>query len=157
MKHDLRHKARLVILGNRVDLLNLPTRATVVKGFSVRLLDIIAHRDNLKILCGDIGNAFVMAHTKEKVFTVCGKEFGPDRVNAKAVIDKALYGLCTSAERFHTLLADFLCTLEFNPSVYDRDVWLRDRGDGTGYDYICTHVDDFKIVAKDPDIWMEKL
>ena len=25
-----------------------------------------------------------------------------------------------------------------------------------GYDYICTHVDDFKIVAKDPDYWLLK-
>jgi hypothetical protein len=33
----------------------------VVKGISVRLLDLIAHRDNLNILCGDIGNAFITA------------------------------------------------------------------------------------------------
>ena len=26
-----------------------------------------------------------------------------------------------------------------------------------GYDYICTHVDDFKIVAKDPECWMEMI
>ena len=23
-----------------------------------------------------------------------------------------------------------------------------------GYDYICTHVDNFKMVAKDPDYWL---
>ena len=32
---------------------------------------------------------------------------------------------------------------------------MRDRGDG--YDWICTHVDDFKIVARDAQTWMDKL
>ena len=26
-----------------------------------------------------------------------------------------------------------------------------------GYDYICTHVDDFKIVARDPERWMRHI
>ena len=29
--------------------------------------------------------------------------------------------------------------------------------DKTGYDYICTHVDDFKIVASDPDRWLTQI
>ena len=29
---------------------------------------------------------------------------------------------------------------------------LRDNHDG--YDYICTHVDDFKIFAKDAEMWL---
>ena len=29
--------------------------------------------------------------------------------------------------------------------------------DETGYDYICTHVDDFKIVASDPDHWLTQI
>mgnify|MGYP003331546523 CR=1 FL=1 len=30
---------------------------------------------------------------------------------------------------------------------------LREKCDG--YDYICTHVDDFKVVARDPKHWMD--
>jgi hypothetical protein len=26
-----------------------------------------------------------------------------------------------------------------------------------GYDYICTHVDDFKIVAKEPERWRDQI
>jgi hypothetical protein len=26
-----------------------------------------------------------------------------------------------------------------------------------GYDYICTHVDDFKIVAKEPEWWRDQI
>ena len=44
-----------------------------------------------------------------------------------ALITRAFYGLTTSAERFRTLLADYLRSLGFNPSRYDRDVLVRLR------------------------------
>jgi len=47
-------------------------RSTVVKGISVCLLDLIAHCDGLKTLCGDIGNAFVTAPAMEKVWSRAG-------------------------------------------------------------------------------------
>lgn len=72
VKQDLRQKMRLVIMGNLVDPRGLSTQATVVKGISVRLLSVIAHRDGLTELCGDIGNAFIQAKTNEKVYTRCG-------------------------------------------------------------------------------------
>ena len=45
----------------------------------------------------------------------------------------------------------------FCSACYDHDVWMRMREDRTGYDYICTHVDDFKIVAHDPDCWLTQI
>jgi hypothetical protein len=156
IKADLRYKARLVCNGCRVDPRGLSTRATVVKGISVRLLDLIAESQGLEVLCGDIGNAFIQAFTKEKVYTRCGPEFG-SRHQCIAIISKALYGLTTSAERYRTLFADFLRGEGFKPTRYDRDVWMRLRDTNDGYDYICTHVDDFKIVAKDPHAWMDKI
>ena len=156
VKNDLRQKARLVCDGSRVDPKGLSTRATVVKGISVRLLDLIAHANDLEVKCGDIGNAFIQANTSEKVFTRVGPEFG-EHDGKIAFIVRALYGLTTSAERFHTLLADFLRTLGFIPTRFDRDVWMRLRDDESGYDYICTHVDDFKVVAKQPMIWIDRI
>ena len=155
-KPDLTPKARLVCDGSQVDPRDLSTRATLVKGISVRLLYIIADSQNLKALTGDIGNAFIQAHTKEKIYTRCGPEFG-DREHSIAVIVRALYDLTTSAERFRTMLANFLRTLGFVPSRYDRDVWMRLRNNKTGYDYICTHVDDFKVVAKKPSYWIDHI
>ena len=61
---------------------------------------------------------------------------------------KALYGLTTSAAQWSNLFAAFLRSLGFQPCRYDRDVWLQMREKNDGYDYICTHVDDFKILAK---------
>ena len=148
IKLDLTYKARLVCDGSRVDPRGLSTLATVVKGISVRLLDLIADSQNLQVLCGDIGNAFIQANTKEKIYTRCGPEFG-EHQHSIAVIVRALYGLTTSAERFRTMLADFLRIIGFKPTRFDRDVWMRMRDSGDGYDYICTHVNDFKVVAKD--------
>ena len=70
------YKARLVCDGSRVDPRGLSTRATVVKGVFVHLLDLIADSQNLQVLCGDIGKTFIQADTKEKIYTRCGPEFG---------------------------------------------------------------------------------
>ena len=152
VKQDGRRKARLVAGGHMVDTMGVNSRSTVVKGISVRLLDLIAHRDNLPILCGDIGNAFITATCMEKIYTYAGPEFG-DREGSLLIFKKALYGLRSSSRAFRTHFADFLRSLGFIATRYDRDVWIRAREEQGGYDYICTHVDDFKIVARDPERW----
>lgn len=124
LKEDLRSKARLVIQGFKVNPRILMTKASMVKGISVRLLDVIAHRDNLINFCGDISNAFLQAPTKEKVFTTCdGPEWG-DYCGIVAIIQKALYDLTTSAHQWRQYFADFIRSLGFHPVRYDRDVWL---------------------------------
>jgi Reverse transcriptase (RNA-dependent DNA polymerase) len=152
VKQDGRRKARMVAGGHLVDPMGISSRSTVVKGISVRLLDLIAHRDNLPILCGDIGNAFITADCLEKIYSRAGPEFG-DREGSLMIFKKALYGLRSSSRAFRTHFADFLRSMGFSATRYDRDVWMRAREEQDGYDYICTHVDDFKIVAKDPERW----
>ena len=85
VKQDGHRKARLVTGGHLVDPCSISTRSTVVKGVSVRLLDVIAHRDNLKMLCGDVSNAFITAPCLEKVYSRAGPEFG-DRHNSIMVL-----------------------------------------------------------------------
>ena len=70
----LRQKARLVANSSTIHAKGRSTRAsTVVKGISVRLLDLNTHAQDLKVLCGDIGNAFIQADKKEKIYTQVGK------------------------------------------------------------------------------------
>jgi hypothetical protein len=45
VKQDGRRKARLVAGGHMVDPMGVNSRSMVVKGISVRLLNLIAHRD----------------------------------------------------------------------------------------------------------------
>lgn len=52
-------------------------------------------------------------------------------------------------------LAEFLRNCVFKPTRYDNDMWLKLRDTKDGYDYICTHVHDFKVVARNPKYWMD--
>ena len=156
VKQDGRRKARLVAGGHLLDPRGISSRSTVVKGVSVRLLDLIAHRDGLQVLCGDIGNAFITAECLEKVYTRAGPEFR-EREGSILVFRKALYGLRSSSRAFRAHFADFLKSMGFVATRYDRDVWMRERETKDGYDYLCTHVDDFKIVARQPDRWKERI
>ena len=157
VKHDLRRKSRLVAGGHLVDLIDTPYYSSTVKSISVQLLHVIAHKLDLKQLCGDIGNAFPNAYTNEKVYVPkAGPEFG-EHQGKTIIIKKALYGLRSSAERFHTHLADSLRTFGFKQTRFDNDVWIRFDSESKLYEYVCTHVDDFMIVSKNPDIIMKEI
>ena len=148
VKQDLRRKARLVAGGHLVNILDHSVYASTGKSISVMLLHVIAHKAGLDQLCGDITNAFVTAYTKEKIYCIAGKEFGEENVGRTIIIRKALYGLASSAERFHTHLTNSLRSFGFLPTRYDNDVWIRKDDKNSSYEYICTHVDDFMIVSK---------
>ena len=147
----------MVAGGHLIDILDNSVYSSTVKAISVHLLHVIAHRHKLQQLCGDVGNAFVNAFTKEKVYAIAGPEFGKEREGQVVIIVKALYGLATSAERWHSFFADFLRSLGFVPTRYDQDVWIKLADDKKSYEYICTHVDDFMIVAANPHPIMKEI
>ena len=122
--------------------------STTIKYISVKLLQVIAHKSNLGILCGDIGNAYVNAYTNERVYAIADQEFGEAMKGSIVIIVRALYGPRTSSERWHAHLADTLHGFNFKPTRYDKDVWIRQYKDGDCYDCICIHVDDFMAVGK---------
>jgi len=139
VKSDLRRKARLVVGGHKVDASNQNSYSSVVKLDSTRLLNVIAKAQGLKVLAGDIGNAYLNAETTEKVYCICGPEFGPELEGRKvycicgpefgpelegriAIIKKGLYGLKSSGARWHANFANTLYLMGFNPSRYDPDV-----------------------------------
>ena len=65
IKPELVLKSCLVCNSSTINLRGLSTRATVVKGIYIQLLDIIAELQGLPVLTGDIGNAFIQAKTAE--------------------------------------------------------------------------------------------
>jgi hypothetical protein len=96
VKQDLRRKARLVAGGHLVDPMDHSVYSLTVKGISVKLLHVIAHKAKLEQLCGDVSLAFVNAFTLEKVYAIVGPEFGEHEGNT-VVILKFLYGFCAPA------------------------------------------------------------
>ena len=51
VKQDLRHKFRLVAGGHLIDALDHDIYSTTVKSISMKLIQVIAHKANLEILC----------------------------------------------------------------------------------------------------------
>ena len=96
----------------------------------------------------DIGNAFLYGKTKEKVYITAGPEFGASLHGKNLIIDKSLYGLKTSAARFHEHLAESLLRLGFKKTKHDPDLWMRDKS--SHYEYLATYVDNILIWSKDP-------
>ena len=139
VKHDLRHKARLVAGGHMTTVPKDTTYSSVASLRSMRLMMFIAEQNKLELNAGDVGNAYLEAYTKEKVCFYAGPEFG-ELEGHLMVIVKALYGLKTSGARYHARSAEVLQGLGFVPSKADDDVWMKDCGDH--YEYVCVYVDD---------------
>ena len=62
----------------------------------------LAQMNGLQTCAADIGNAFLYGRTREKVYVKAGPEFGEDE-GKYMIVEKGLYGLRSSAARFHEL------------------------------------------------------
>ena len=155
VKFDLRHKARLVANGNWTDATREDIYSGVVAMDTVRAGFFVGELNGLSCCAGDVGNAYLNSETKEKVFIIAGPEFGPDLEGRILIIVKALYGLRTSAARFHEHLADTLRNLGFHQSRADANFWIRDQGEH--YEYLASFVDDVLVWSKDPMAVMDAL
>ena len=123
---------------------------------AVRLGFIMAKLNGLLVCAGDVGNAFLYGKTREKVFIIAGPEFGPELMGKRLIVDKSLYGLKTSAARFHEHLSAKLKRMGFVPSKADPDMWIRKLKDGS-FEYIARFVDDVIVFSKVPMEIMEEL
>ena len=107
VKHDGRHKARLVAGGHLTDTPIDSVYSSVVSLRGIRLLTFLVENNGCDVYATDIGNAYLESYTKEKVFIIAGPEFG-DREGHTLIITKALYGLKSSGLRWHERFADVI-------------------------------------------------
>ena len=98
VKHDGRHKSRLVAGGHLTDTPVDSVYSGVVSLRSLRLVLFLAELNKLQVWGADIGNAYLEAKTKKKVYAIGDAGFG-DLNGHTLVIDKALYGLKSSGLR----------------------------------------------------------
>ena len=75
VKVDLRRKARLVIGGHVVYSSGHEVYESTMKSVSARILMKIVAANNLDVMTGDIGNAYLNTNTQEKIYTRSGTEF----------------------------------------------------------------------------------
>ena len=148
VKHDLRHKCRLVAGGYLTKPNGDNSYSSVASLRSVRLVTFIAELNGLKLEAADVGNTYLEAKTNEKVCFVAGpllKRYGLD--GHLLAINKALYGLRNSGACYHEKWAESMKRLGFVPLHADPDVWMRDRADH--YEFVVVYVDDLLYAEKD--------
>ena len=89
VKHDGRHKARLVAGGHCMETPLDGTYSSVVSLPGLRLVTYLAEHNDLELWGTDIGNAYLESYTKEKICFITGGEFG-DLAGHTFMIHKAL-------------------------------------------------------------------
>jgi hypothetical protein len=147
VKHDGRHKARIVAGGH---LTGLPTESTysgVISLRGMRLLTFVSELNGLNLWAADVGNAYLEALTTEKLCIKAGPEFG-DLAGKYLIIYKALYGLKTSGKRWYERLIDVLTAEGWVPCIAEPEIWMRKNGEI--YECIGVYVDDMALGMKDP-------
>ena len=147
MKHDGRHKVRLVADGHLTEIPLESVYSGVVSLRGFRLVVFAAELNGLQMWATDVGNAYLEAFTLEKVYIVAGPEFG-ERHGHILIIRKALYGLRTSGKRWYERLAACLREMGFVPCKAEPDVWL--RSNGKIYEYVAVYVDDLGLAVDKP-------
>ena len=130
------------------------TYLSVVSLRSLRMVMFIGELNGHEMRAGDIGNAYLLSKTSEKVCFVAGPEFG-EWAGHTLIIVKALYGLKSSGARYHEFWADEMHNEGWFPSKADPDVWMHDNGDH--YEYLAVWVDDLFYVGKDANAFCKLL
>ena len=115
-----------------------------------------ADLNDLQLWGGDVGNEYLQALTKEKLYIVAGPEF-EELQGHVLVMYKTLYGTRSGGASWHHKHFDILQQMNFKPSRADPDIWMRTSKDGTHYEYIAVYVDDLAICVKDPQVFCDTL
>jgi hypothetical protein len=151
MDGNFTRKARLVAGGHMTEAPASITYSSVVSRDSVRIAFMLAALNGLDVFAADVGNAYLNAPCREKIWTVAGLEFGSDAGNVMLVV-RALYGLKSSGAAWAAMLSQTLSELGYSPSRADRNVWLKRASKPDGFEYyemILVYVDDILHISHD--------
>lgn len=157
VKHDGRHKVRCVADGHLTDVPIDSVYSGVVSLRGLRIMIFTAILNLLEIWATDVGNAYLEAMTKEKVYIIAGPEFGPKLEGHVLLIFKALYGLRSSGKQWHERFSDCLRAEGFAPCKAEPDIWMRPSQDRSHYEMVAVYVDDLAIGMKDPEAFLKVL
>ena len=168
VKHCGKFKARLVADGHLtkepmetvysgvVSIRNLRLRVRVVSLIILRLAMFLAELNNLELWGADVGNAYLQALPREKLYIVGGPEF-EELQGHVLVMYKALYGTRSGGACWHDKFFDILHHMGFKLSRADPDIWMKSSKDASHYEYIAVYVDDLAICMKDPKTFCDTL
>ena len=148
VKHDGRHKARLVADGSLTPEHVENIYSGVVSLRHLRLVIFLGELNNLELWGAHTGNACLEAYIHEKLFIIAGPEF-EELEGFILIFNKAVYGLKSSGERWAERFYDIIKDMGFT-SKADPCIWLRENQKLKCYEYVATYVDDLCIAAQYP-------
>jgi Reverse transcriptase (RNA-dependent DNA polymerase) len=124
IKHDGYHKGRLVAGGHLKD----PNTESVYSGLvslrGIRLIVYLAELNKMELWGANVGNAYLEAMTKYKVYIIGGPEFG-NLAGHPLCIFKAIYGLISSDLCWHQHFADVLRDIGSIQSKVESNIRMR--------------------------------
>jgi Reverse transcriptase (RNA-dependent DNA polymerase) len=156
---NLLRKARFVAGGHTTSTPASITYSSVVARDSVCIAFLLAAVDGVQVWAADVGNAYLNADCREKIWTVAGPEFGSNEGKVM-LIKKALYGLKTSGAAWRAMLAGMLSDMGFQSTRADPDVWIRPQVKKEGFRYherVLIYMDDILCSSHDPGAVMKVL
>lgn len=159
IKMDFTRKARFVAGGHMTEPPASLTYSSVVSRESVRIAFTVAALNDVDVLMADVGNAYLNATCREKIWTTAGPEFG-SKEGRRMLIVRALYGIKSSGAAWRAHLAQSMEDLGFKECEADPDVWMRKavKPDGTKYwEYVLIYVDDILAVSHQAPAIMDSL
>jgi Reverse transcriptase (RNA-dependent DNA polymerase) len=118
----------------------------------VRIAFFVAKLNDLMLLSCDIGNAYLNAPCREKIWFQAGKECGSDEGKVMVLV-RALYGLKRTGASWRAMFSRTIKDLGFASTMVDPDVYIRKnfREDGVPYyEMILVYVDDVLCVSHEP-------
>ena len=161
VKMDFTRKARFVAGGHMTEAPNSLTYSSVVSRESVKIAFLIAALNDLDIMTCDIGNAYLNANCREKIWFVAGPECGPELHGKPCKLVRALYGLKSSGAAWRAMFLAFIINcLKFQPTRIDPDVYIRKNyrnGGNPYYEYLLVYVDDVLVVSNAPEDVMKEI
>ena len=161
VKMDFTRKARFVANGSTTDTPVGLCYSSVVSRDSVRISFLIAALNELNMFACDIGNAYLNAPCKEKIWFEAGIECGKNANGKAMILCRALYGLKSSGASWRQMFKNFIeSTLNFTPSKVDPDMYYRRNRKVDGeeyYELLLVYVDDVLAISHDPEQIMEQI
>ena len=160
VKMDLTRKARLVAGGHMTDAPSSLTYSSVVSRDSIRIAFLIAALNDLDVLACDIGNAYLNAPCREKIWFLGGAEVGSEFQGKVCVMTRALYGLKSSGASWRATLVSTLYDMGYVDTKADPCVLRRERKRDNGepyYELILVYVDDILLVSHKPEPVFEEI
>jgi hypothetical protein len=163
VKMDLTRKACFVAGGHVTETpaSSAIIYSSVVSRDSVRIAFLIAAlNDDLNIVACDVGNAYLNAPCREKIWFVAGPEFGFSEGSVIRIV-RALYGLKSSGASWRAMFNSSILDMGFEPAtIADPDVYRKVHSKENGfkyYEYVLVYVDDVLIISHSPMVHLERI